>query len=154
MNGMIMMWPPSLVSASHSAQSNKRRWSSVPAPTAIYLISECHCNKWATRARNIFPARFQLVGSAALTSILTNGADFISTSGADGFASGSKCQLQITVTLWGRSQDAALFSALFTGSVGARDTYVNKRCDIKKIPDQSVRHTEGCCPRVGGDREC
>lgn len=134
------MWPPSLVSASHSAQSNKQRWSSVPAPTAIYLISECHCNKWATRARNIFPARFQRVVSAALTSIFTNGADFISTSGVDGFVSGSKHQLQITLTLWGRSQDAALFLGSFTGSVGARDTYVNKRCDFKKIPDQSVRH--------------
>lgn len=154
MNGTITMCPPSLVSASHSAQSNKQRWSSVPAPTAIYLISECHCNKWATRARNIFPARFQRVVSAALTSIFTNGTDFISTSGVDGFASGSKHQLQITLTLWGRSQDAALFLGLFTGSVGARDTYVNKRCDIKKIPDQSVRHTEGCCPRVGGEGEC
>lgn len=62
MNWLIMMWL-SLVSTSYSEQSNKQRWSSVPAPAADYLISECHPVISERRLPEFFffPARFQLV---------------------------------------------------------------------------------------------
>lgn len=75
----------SLVSTAHSEQSNQQHQSCVPAPAAVYLISECHS---VISERGLPETFFQLVFNLLkrrLDTGPTNGADFISTSGEEGF---------------------------------------------------------------------